>query len=223
MFHCRRPPFPRSNVSLMNASFNLDAPSVTTPQSFWLFAARDARQELSRAWHGRKLVDPFRTCVEEMAAQACTPGGFSATVSKQVEHGHQAEYGQAQWAEAGKTGGSPAAAAAWGEAAQGGAGEQRRGSLDLQARAARPEEHGQPAPTFAERLAGSSGRDMDARGQLAAALCKARQDILLSVFVTRPAVWSPLFNLIQVACWGGAGVGIGYTRTTRRREREVGL
>ena len=52
------------------------------------------------------------------------------------------------------------------------------------------------APTFAERLAAEGGA-LRSRGHLAAALCKARQDVLLSVFVTRPACWSPLFNVLQ--------------------------
>jgi hypothetical protein len=56
------------------------------------------------------------------------------------------------------------------------------------------------APTYAQRLAAAGGDDVQhARGVLAAALCKARQDILLSVFVTRPAIWSPFFNLAQAS------------------------
>ena len=37
------------------------------------------------------------------------------------------------------------------------------------------------------------------RRAVAAALCKARQDILLSTFVTRPAMWSPVFNFLQAS------------------------
>jgi hypothetical protein len=57
------------------------------------------------------------------------------------------------------------------------------------------------APTYSQRLAAAAGGDdvQHTRGMLAAALCKARQDILLSVFVTRPAVWSPFFNLAQAS------------------------
>lgn len=57
------------------------------------------------------------------------------------------------------------------------------------------------APTYAQRLAREGGARLS-RGNLAAALCKARQDILLSVFVTRPAIWSPLFNFLQASRQG---------------------
>ena len=63
---------------------------------------------------------------------------------------------------------------------------------------------GQPAQTFAQQLRGDGGV-LRSRGHLGAALCKARQDVLLSVFVTRPAIWSPAFNLLQVG--GLTGVG----------------
>lgn len=45
------------------------------------------------------------------------------------------------------------------------------------------------------------------RRALAAALCKARQDILLSAFVTRPAKWSPIFNLLQASTWSVGSKG----------------
>ncbi|PSC68501.1 plant MCA23-20 [Micractinium conductrix] len=50
--------------------------------------------------------------------------------------------------------------------------------------------------TYAERLRAEGGvlRSMVHMG---AALCKARQDVVLSVFVTRPAIWSPFINLMQ--------------------------
>ena len=58
--------------------------------------------------------------------------------------------------------------------------------------------------TYAERLRAEGGvlRSMVHMG---AALCKARQDVVLSVFVTRPAIWSPFINLMQVVWRGRRG------------------
>jgi len=43
-------------VALMNASYTLGAPAVTSQQSFWRFAVRDVQSELGKAWHARKLA-----------------------------------------------------------------------------------------------------------------------------------------------------------------------
>lgn len=65
-----------------------------------------------------------------------------------------------------------------------------------------PGEGDGPTKTYAQRLAGAAG-PLRTRGHLAAALCKARQDVLLSVFVTRPAVSPPGLLVGFGVEWGG--------------------
>lgn len=60
-----RPP-PRSDTALMNASYTLQAPHVTSQQSFWRFALQDLKQELSRAYSARKVAGGQR-CVAVLA------------------------------------------------------------------------------------------------------------------------------------------------------------
>ncbi|KAL4429856.1 hypothetical protein ABPG77_010973 [Micractinium sp. CCAP 211/92] len=189
-----RDPAALSGVALVNASYTLGAPAVTSPRSFWRFAAQDARRELHKAWHARKLADPFRTCPEELA-DACDAANFSAE-----QHSAQAQAQQQQQQPA--LGKEPAAGleGVKGVGDPGALWQAEGGGLH---RRARPVDKGSEAgggqaaaPTYAQRLRREGG-EAGSRGQLAATLAKARQDILLSVFVTRPAVWSPLFNFLQ--------------------------
>ncbi|KAI7837031.1 hypothetical protein COHA_009108 [Chlorella ohadii] len=205
-----RDPAVLNDTALMNASYTLQAPHVTSQQSFWRFALQDLKEELGRAYSARKVADPFRTCPKELDA-ACDTAG--ASLSRRGSH--------AQLQQLGTTAAGPQQqppqqqqAAAWSGAADGGGAVKAQG---LQAAAAAEEgglkqawgglspagsedEAGIPsqatARTFAERLQADPG-PLRSRGHLAAALCKARQDVLLSVFVTRPAVWSPLLNFVQ--------------------------
>lgn len=47
---------PYSDTALMNASYTLQAPHVTSQQSFWRFALQDLKEELGRAYSARKVA-----------------------------------------------------------------------------------------------------------------------------------------------------------------------
>eukprot|EP00887_Chlorella_sp_A99_P006922 scaffold2.g6922.t1 len=178
-------------VALLNASYTLAAPADAGAAAFLRLAAADLRRELGRAARARKVADPFRTCVAELEAQACEADEERDGLGKAASTPHTASSDGAgeEEADGGQRAGRPAAAAPGGE--RGAPGQHPAG----------PQWHTVSAPeTFASRLAGEGGpggTPRRSRGQIAAALCKARQDVLLSVFVTRPAIWSPVFNLVQ--------------------------
>ncbi len=54
---------PRSDTALMNASYTLQAPHVTSQQSFWRFALQDLKEELGRAYGARKVAGGCNKCV----------------------------------------------------------------------------------------------------------------------------------------------------------------
>lgn len=225
----------------------IDHGCMTSPLRLLLaMQVRDLKEELSKAWHARKVAgaqsgsrqqleasmwwaactgsqtsghagwpllslhaspppcppdhihapDPFRTCPGDMKMACETSGaGFSRRGTEASETAGLDE--EAHWGGGSSSGGeeslkrrsgphlgTAAAAAAAEEGRHGGGGSGSDGT------------EGAPAATFAQRMAGHAG-PLRSRGHLAAVLCKARQDVLLSVFVTRPAVWSPFINVCQ--------------------------
>ncbi|PRW60336.1 glycerol transporter [Chlorella sorokiniana] len=217
-----RDPAMLHDTALMNASYTLQAPHVTSQQSFWRFALQDLKEELGRAYAARKVADPFRTCPEELADACDTAGaslsrpgshlqlqqlgtGAAAAPGQQQQQQQQQHDQQQAWGASAVSSGAAAQPGVHAAAAAEEGGYKQPGGIYKQpggglSPAGSVDEKGIPsqatARTFAERMRADAG-PLRSRGHLAAALCKARQDVLLSVFVTRPAVWSPILNFVQ--------------------------
>lgn len=180
------------------------------PRSCHVQARDPACVRPTAAWPRCRLApaDPFRTCPEELA-DACDATGYPGSqVPAQTAPPLAPDKPQQVW-HAQPGGGCPTPPAglqrfssaydapAGGPLAHAEQGGQQHGASPIEKGSDADADGSEAAAlTYAQRLRREGG-ELRSRGHLAAALCKARQDVLLSVFVTRPAVWSPLFNFLQ--------------------------